>query len=224
MADAICTRCVIAGGGPAGMMLGFLLARAGIDVVVLEKHADFFRDFRGDTIHPSTLQLMYELALLDAFLARPHNSRTWATCRRTAGSWPSCRSGVRASGPAQVLGRVDYGKMMVMLDRDDYWQCAYVIRKGGLATLQTAGIEAFRSELRTRCRRSAAPGSTLPCKTPSPPRTGSTARSRAACRRPATCAPSSVLAGIPYLRRFPAYFIGVGPRPEHIGTPERAST
>ena len=67
------TRCVIAGGGPAGMMLGFLLARAGIDVTVLEKHADFFRDFRGDTIHPSTLQLMHELGLLDAFLAQPHN-------------------------------------------------------------------------------------------------------------------------------------------------------
>ena len=72
MAD-ITTRCCIAGGGPAGMMLGFLLARAGIDVVVLEKHADFLRDFRGDTVHPSTMQVMYELGLLDAFLARPHS-------------------------------------------------------------------------------------------------------------------------------------------------------
>src|SRR6185503_5336323 len=54
-------QCCIAGGGPAGMMLGFLLARAGVEVVVLEKHADFFRDFRGDTVHPSTLELMYEL-------------------------------------------------------------------------------------------------------------------------------------------------------------------
>ena len=72
MPEPIQTRCVIAGGGPAGMMLGFLLARAGIDVTVLEKHADFFRDFRGDTIHPSTLQLMHELGLLDAFLALPH--------------------------------------------------------------------------------------------------------------------------------------------------------
>src|ERR1700761_2803798 len=69
----ITTRCVIAGGGPAGMMLGFLLARAGIDVVVLEKHKDFFRDFRGDTVHPSTLELMYELGLLDAFLKLPHS-------------------------------------------------------------------------------------------------------------------------------------------------------
>ena len=69
MADlTIHTRCCIAGGGPAGMMLGFLLARAGVDVVVLEKHADFFRDFRGDTVHPSTLELMRELGYLDDFL------------------------------------------------------------------------------------------------------------------------------------------------------------
>src|SRR5437763_3015836 len=66
------TRCVIVGGGPAGMMAGFLLARAGVDVVVLEKHADFFRDFRGDTIHPSTLELMNELGLYDEFLALRH--------------------------------------------------------------------------------------------------------------------------------------------------------
>jgi 2-polyprenyl-6-methoxyphenol hydroxylase-like FAD-dependent oxidoreductase len=66
------TRCCIAGGGPAGMMLGLLLARAGVDVVVLEKHADFLRDFRGDTMHPSTLEVMHELGLLEAFLARPH--------------------------------------------------------------------------------------------------------------------------------------------------------
>src|SRR6202795_2688045 len=69
---AISTRCCIAGGGPAGMMLGFLLARAGVEVVVLEKHADFLRDFRGDTIHPSTLELMHELGLLEDFLKRPH--------------------------------------------------------------------------------------------------------------------------------------------------------
>jgi 2-polyprenyl-6-methoxyphenol hydroxylase-like FAD-dependent oxidoreductase len=66
------TTCCIAGGGPAGMMLGFLLARAGIDVIVLEKHKDFLRDFRGDTIHPSTLELMHELGLLQRFLALPH--------------------------------------------------------------------------------------------------------------------------------------------------------
>src|SRR5438045_5268140 len=66
------TCCCIAGGGPAGMMLGFWLARAGVEVVVLEKHADFHRDFRGDTIHPSTLELMHELGLLEEFLKLPH--------------------------------------------------------------------------------------------------------------------------------------------------------
>src|ERR1700757_3219317 len=66
------TRCCIAGGGPAGMMLGYLLARAGVPVLVLEKHRDFLRDFRGDTIHPSTLQLMHELGLLEEFLKLPH--------------------------------------------------------------------------------------------------------------------------------------------------------
>ena len=68
----ITTRCCIVGGGPAGMMLGYLLGRAGIETVVLEKHADFFRDFRGDTVHPSTLQIMHELGLIDDFLKLPH--------------------------------------------------------------------------------------------------------------------------------------------------------
>ena len=68
----VTVRCCIAGGGPAGIMVGMQLARAGVDVLVLEKHADFFRDFRGDTIHPSTLDLMHELGILDAFLALPH--------------------------------------------------------------------------------------------------------------------------------------------------------
>ncbi|MGE0272944.1 MAG: FAD-dependent oxidoreductase [Alphaproteobacteria bacterium] len=71
-AGTISTRCCVVGGGPAGMMLGFLLARAGVKVEVLEKHADFLRDFRGDTIHPSTLEFMYELRLLDEFLKLPH--------------------------------------------------------------------------------------------------------------------------------------------------------
>ena len=72
MGATVETSCCVVGGGPAGIMLAFLLARAGVDVVVLEKHADFFRDFRGDTIHPSTLQLMYELGLLEEFLKVPH--------------------------------------------------------------------------------------------------------------------------------------------------------
>ena len=100
--STIATQCCIAGGGPAGMMLGFLLARAGVDVVVLEKHADFLRDFRGDTIHPSTLEVMHELGLLDEFLKLPHQEVASSTgagrrrarsrspispiCRRTASS------------------------------------------------------------------------------------------------------------------------------------------
>src|SRR5262249_29436881 len=69
---AMHTTCVVAGGGPAGVMLGWLLARAGVPVGVLEKHADFLRDFRGDTIHPSTLRVMSELGVLDEFLRLPH--------------------------------------------------------------------------------------------------------------------------------------------------------
>jgi len=72
MNNTVETSCCIVGGGPAGMMLGFLLARAGVDTVVMEKHGDFFRDFRGDTIHPSTLELMHELKILAEFLKLPH--------------------------------------------------------------------------------------------------------------------------------------------------------
>ena len=69
---SLTTQCCISGGGPAGLMLGYLFARQGVDVVVLEKHADFLRDFRGDTVHPSTLELFHELGLLEGLLARPH--------------------------------------------------------------------------------------------------------------------------------------------------------
>ena len=72
MADTRSTNVVIAGGGPAGMMCGYLLARAGVDATVLEKHADFLRDFRGDTVHPSTLEVITELGLIDDFLKVPH--------------------------------------------------------------------------------------------------------------------------------------------------------
>lgn len=73
MTTQVETTCCVVGGGPAGLMLGYLLARAGIDVTVLEKHSDFLRDFRGDTVHPSTLELMYELGILDEFLELPHS-------------------------------------------------------------------------------------------------------------------------------------------------------
>jgi 2-polyprenyl-6-methoxyphenol hydroxylase-like FAD-dependent oxidoreductase len=72
MEKNIFTSCCVCGGGPAGMMLGFLLARAGIEVLVLEKHRDFFQDFRGDTLHPSTIQTFNELGLLNEFLKLPH--------------------------------------------------------------------------------------------------------------------------------------------------------
>jgi 2-polyprenyl-6-methoxyphenol hydroxylase-like FAD-dependent oxidoreductase len=76
--EPLACTCAIAGGGPAGVMAGFLLARAGVDVIVLEKHPDFFRDFRGDTIHPSTMDVLGELGLLDAFLKVPHQEVRYA--------------------------------------------------------------------------------------------------------------------------------------------------
>jgi 2-polyprenyl-6-methoxyphenol hydroxylase-like FAD-dependent oxidoreductase len=105
----ITTRCCIVGGGPAGMMLGYLLGRAGVEVVVLEKHADFFRDFRGDTVHPSTLQVMRELGLIDEFLKLPHQElqkmeglfggtririADLSRVKLNTPSSPSCRSGI----------------------------------------------------------------------------------------------------------------------------------
>ena len=245
---AITTQCAIAGGGPAGMMLGFLLARAGIDVVVLEKHADFLRDFRGDTIHPSTLEIMYELGILDDFLKRPRQEvRTLAGqigdervsladfshlpthCRfialmpqwdfldflaEQARRFPGfhlkmrarvtdllmedgrvlglqaetpegqlevradlvvgadgrhsdvrMRAGLKvedfgapmdvvwfrlskhASDGQQLLGRIQAGVVFVTLDRGDYWQCAYVIPKGGFEQLRSRGLEAFRAAI-----------------------------------------------------------------------------
>lgn len=230
------------------MMLGYLLARAGIDVVVLEKHADFLRDFRGDTIHPSTLELIYELGLLPEFLQRPHqelrqvgaevegNSLTIADfsrlpthCKfiafmpqwdflnflaakaqhypefhlrmqaevtdlleedsrvtgvraktpqglleiradlvvgadgrhstvRTQAGLPVKNLGApidvlwmrlsrRSDDPQQTLGRFQTGRTLITLDRGDYWQCAYIIPKGGWDQIQRDGIEHFRREI-----------------------------------------------------------------------------
>ncbi len=246
--ETIAARCCIAGGGPAGMMGGFLLARAGIDVVVLEKHADFLRDFRGDTVHPSTLELMYELGVLEDFLRRPHQelaqigaqvddftvtvadfSHLPTHCKfvglmpqwdflnfiaEKAKAYSAFRlrmetevtdllvengkvAGVRAkspngavevradltigadgrrsivrekaglkvhdlgapidvlwmrvtrepSDPNQTLGRFRAGKILVTLDRDEYWQCAYVISKGGLDAIRQRGLASFRDEI-----------------------------------------------------------------------------
>ena len=242
---AIETGCCIAGGGPAGMMLGFLLARAGVDVVVLEKHADFFRDFRGDTVHPSTLENMYELGLLDEFLKVQHQKLErlsiqvgdeklsiidlthlpshckfvalmpqWDFLNFLAAHGKRYKSfglhmnteavdlmeengrvvGLRAKSPdgslairanlvvgcdgrhstvrakaglvgddygapmdvlwfrisrksvddVEAFGHVEAGRMMVMLDRGDYWQCAFVIPKGGIDRIKAQGIDAFR--------------------------------------------------------------------------------
>lgn len=102
------TRCCIVGGGPAGMMLGFLLARAGIDITVLEKHGDFLRDFRGDTVHPSTLELMNWGSSKIFCVSHISNLKEWqfksvkrwfglatsATCLHTQSSSHSCLSGI----------------------------------------------------------------------------------------------------------------------------------
>jgi 2-polyprenyl-6-methoxyphenol hydroxylase-like FAD-dependent oxidoreductase len=405
--ETLRARCCIAGGGPAGMMLGYLLARAGVDVVVLEKHADFLRDFRGDTVHPSTLQVMAELGLLDDFLKRPHQelrqivgqigdttltiadfSHLRTACRFIAlmpqwdflnflaehgRRYPTFRvlmraevtdlieegggiAGVRATTPdgllevradlvvaadgrhstlreraglrvrdfgapidvlwmrlskrptdtAITLGRFTAGKIFVTLDRGDYWQCAYVIPKGGFDAVRARGLDALRAgvaevapmmrdrvdELRDwddvklltvtvdRLERWYRPG--LLCigdaaHAMSPIggvginlaiqdavatanilalrlRAGAvTVRDLAAVQRRRTFPvrviqafqvfmqntifrralgasagsaqvvpplPFKLLRWFPYLRRFPAWFIGVGVRPEHVRTPE----
>ena len=230
------------------MMLGFLLARAGVDVVVLEKHADFLRDFRGDTIHPSTLELIHELGLLEEFLRHPHqevrelagqvgndvfkiadfthlpthckflalmpqwdflnfiveqgrrypryqvtmqaqatdlieqNGRIMGARARTSNgvmevrakltvgadgrhSIVRDRAGLQVtdlgapmdvlwmrvsrlpSDPGQSLGHVEPGRMFIMIDREDYWQCAFLIPKGAADEIRKRGIEQFRADI-----------------------------------------------------------------------------
>lgn len=248
MVNALAAQCCIAGGGPAGMMLALLLARAGVSVLVLEKHVDFLRDFRGDTLHPSTLEIMHELGVLERFLRLPHQkvsrinaqfgeleftvadfSYLPAQCRYVAfmpqwdflnflvevGSWyPAFQVrmsaevtdlieeggsivGLRAAtpdGPLEVrsalvvgadgrhsvvranaglsveefgapmdvlwfrlsrrprdpsdpMGRFDTGRIFIMLNRGDYWQCGFVIAKGSRGEIQTQGLPVFRDSV-----------------------------------------------------------------------------
>jgi len=246
--ESIRTTCCIVGGGPAGVMLGYLLARAGVDVQVLEKHGDFFRDFRGDTVHPSTLEVMHDLGLLDDFLKVPHQKVTsvsaligdyefhaadfthmpahskfvalmpqWdflnfltdrakrfphfqlrmqcegvdlirerervrgvqahsqdgpleiaadlvvacdgrhSAMRQSAGLklrefgvpidvlW--FRISRHAHDPAQVLGNVNYGKALILINRGDYFQAGLIIQKGSFEQIQNNGLEAFRQDI-----------------------------------------------------------------------------
>jgi 2-polyprenyl-6-methoxyphenol hydroxylase-like FAD-dependent oxidoreductase len=246
--ETISTRCCVAGGGPAGMMLAFLLARMGVDVFVLEKHADFLRDFRGDTIHPSTLELMHELGILDEFLKRPHDevrelsgqlgndtvtiadfTHLPTHCKflalmpqwdfldfikGQASRYPTfhlrmnaevtelleekgnvvglraktsdgpleiraplsvgadgrhsvvrqranlevidlgapmdvmwMRISRRSSDPGQTLGHFDRGKILVMINRESYWQCAFVIPKGEADRIKQRGLPSFCENL-----------------------------------------------------------------------------
>ena len=247
--ENISVRCCIAGGGPAGMMLGYLLARTGAQVLVLEKHADFLRDFRGDTIHPSTLEVMYELGLLEEFLRLPHqkvyelNAQVGQTqitiadfrhlpsrCRfialmpqwdflnflaEHAARFPSFalrmqaevtglihdsgrvigvhantphgtvkvradlvvgadgrnsivreKAGLKvkdlgapmdvlwfrltrtSKDPVATMGRFDAGRIFIMINRGDYWQCGYVIAKGRFEEVRREGLESFRDEIK----------------------------------------------------------------------------
>jgi 2-polyprenyl-6-methoxyphenol hydroxylase-like FAD-dependent oxidoreductase len=251
MADrSIQTTCCVTGGGPAGIMLGYLLARAGIAVTVLEKHGDFFRDFRGDTVHPSTLEVLRELGLLEEALRLPHqkiytaggvygdfpfvgpdfrhvpahskfvalmpqwdflnflseqaqrfpmfdlrmhheaSDLLWdgervagvvartpdgATAQIRARLVVGCdgrhstirpaarlelreygvpidvlwfRIGRRAGDPDQVLGNINYGKALILINRNDYFQAGLIVRKGSFDEIRRRGIEAFRADVR----------------------------------------------------------------------------
>ena len=234
---------IVVGGGPAGVMTGLLFARAGCRVRILEKHADFFRDFRGDTVHPSTMEILSQLGMLERFLQRPHNKVDRAQLRVAGRDWTigdlshlptpapfiammpqwefldflrvegkafpgfniemeapveafleeqgrvvgvrlkderelrapltiaadGRTSIVRQTLPIEDLGapidvfwfriakpeqergalrgNVESGRILVMIDRGDYWQCAFVIPKGAAQAYQERGIDAIRDEV-----------------------------------------------------------------------------
>ena len=234
---------IVIGGGPAGVMAGLLFARAGAHVKVLEKHADFFRDFRGDTVHPSTMEILDQLGMLERFLKRPHSrvdraeirlaGRDWVIgdlshldtpapfiafmpqwdfldfLREEAAAFPGFelemsapvealieeqervvgvqladgremraplviaadgrssivrrsgmlevetlgapmdilwfRVGKAAEGGGALRGSFERGRLVVLIDRGDYWQCALVIPKGGVDALKAKGLDHVRS-------------------------------------------------------------------------------
>ena len=239
---------IVVGGGPAGMMAGLLFARAGCNVQVLEKHADFFRDFRGDTVHPSTMEILDQLGMLQRFLKRPHSElngaelmiagRQWTIgdlshlrtpapfiammpqwdfldfLRDEAKAFPGFHlrmeapvagfveqggrvcgarladgqefrsrltiaadgrtSIVRTMLPVETLGapmdvfwfripksihekggirgNVARSRLLVMIDRGDYWQCAFLIPKGAAESYEAKGIDAIRKEVAEAAR------------------------------------------------------------------------
>jgi len=246
--ESLRTGCCVVGGGPAGVMLGYLLARAGIKVTVLEKHEDFFRDFRGDTVHPSTLEIMHQLGLLEGLLQLPHQRVTSVSARigdfnfvaadfrrllthckfvalmpqweflnflserakrfdgfalrmqhegtglirdgqriigveaqsaagpvrieadlvvacdgRNSTIRQSARLAVQEFGvpidvlwfrisrqagdPQQVLGNINYGKALILINRGDYFQAGLIIRKGSLEQIKAQGLDAFRQDI-----------------------------------------------------------------------------
>src|SRR5436190_932842 len=142
------TRCRIVGGGPCGLMLGVLLARAGVDVIVLEKHDDFLRDFRGATIHPSTIEMMFELGLLHEFLALQHQ-REEVVVEDLGAPMDALWFWLpkRPDDPIKTTSSLEAGRSIVLMDRGDYWQCALMILKGSIDETRRAGLPALRAEV-----------------------------------------------------------------------------
>src|SRR5438876_373822 len=137
MLETLQTRCVVVGGGPAGMMAGYLLARAGVQVAVLEKHADFNRDFRGDLVIGAD--------------GRHSIVHTRAGFKQREFGVPIdvlwMRISKKQGDPKQTFGFFQQGKLLVLLDRDDYWQCGFVIPKGGFDEIKERGLPQFQNDI-----------------------------------------------------------------------------